>query len=82
MELRRWLKDLRVLRIRRRGDGIALEFDAGTPLAVEVLLERVRRSRGKLKLTSGSTLLVRPDATDHDGLVAELRTLLQGLAAA
>ncbi|MFN8543528.1 MAG: transcription-repair coupling factor [Candidatus Binatia bacterium] len=82
MDLRRWLKDVHAIRVRRRGDGIQLEFAASTPVRVETLLEVVRGSRGRTKLTSGSTLLVRPQATDQDGLVAELRTLLQRLAGA
>ena len=61
---------------------MVLEFDPATPLTVERLLARVRESRGRMRLTSGSTLFVRPAASDHDGLIAELRTLLRGLAAA
>ncbi|HZP43923.1 MAG TPA: transcription-repair coupling factor [Candidatus Binatia bacterium] len=82
MELRRWLKDLRVVRARRRADAVLLEFDPGTPVGVERLLEVVRGSRGRLKLTSGSALAVQVAATDHDGTIAELRTVLQRLAAA
>ncbi len=82
MGRRRWLKDLRVVRARRRGEGIVLEFDAGTPVRVERLLEVVRGSKGRLKLTSGNALLVQPDATDSDGIIAELRALLQRLQAA
>src|SRR5262249_48071219 len=68
MELRRWLKDLRVLRARRRGEAVVLEFDSATPVRTETLLAVVQRSRGRLRLTSGSALEVRPTATDHDGL--------------
>jgi transcription-repair coupling factor (superfamily II helicase) len=81
MELRRWLKDLRVVRARRRGDAVLLEFDAGTPARVERLLEVVRGSRGRVKMTGGQTLQVQPTAEDSDGLIAELRALLQRLAA-
>jgi transcription-repair coupling factor (superfamily II helicase) len=81
MELRRWLKDLRILRARVKGDAVVFEFDERTPVAVERLLEVVRKSRGKLRLLSGSVLSVTSEATDHDGLVAELRALLQTLAA-
>ena len=79
MELRRWLKDLRIVRARRKGPGILLEFDATTPVTVERLLEIVRGSKGRLKLTSGSALMVTPEAVDHDGTIAELRALLQRL---
>jgi transcription-repair coupling factor (superfamily II helicase) len=82
MELRRWLKDLRVVRARRRGVDLVLEFDASTPVRMERLLELVRGSRGRLRLAGESVLLVRPDTTDHDGMIAELRSHLQRLAAA
>jgi transcription-repair coupling factor (superfamily II helicase) len=82
MELRRWLRDLRVVRVRRRGPNVVLDFDPATPVRVERLLDVIRGSRGRLKLTSGSTLVVAPEAADHDALVAELRALLQAIAAA
>jgi transcription-repair coupling factor (superfamily II helicase) len=82
MELRRWLKDLRVVRLRRRGEGVTLEFDPSTRVRVERLLAVVGQSRGRLRLADDRTLLVRPEATDHDGLIAELRALLQKLDAA
>jgi len=82
MELRRWLKDLRVTVARRRGDEIVLEFHETTPTAVEKLLETVRGSKGRLRLVSGSALAIRPTATDHDGLIAEVRTILQNLGTA
>jgi transcription-repair coupling factor (superfamily II helicase) len=80
MELRRWLKDLRVTAARRRGDAIVLEFHETTPVTVETLLETVRGSKGRLRLTSGSALAIRPTATDHDGVIAEVRTALQSLS--
>jgi transcription-repair coupling factor (superfamily II helicase) len=79
MELRRWLKDMRVTSAKRRGDAIVLEFDQSTPVKVERLLEVVRGTKGQLKLTSSSTLVVQPQAADHDGVIAELRSLLQTL---
>ena len=80
MELRRWLKDLRVTSAKRRGDAVVLEFDPSTPVAVEALMELVRTSTGRLKLASGSALQVRTTAGDHDGVIAELREVLQALA--
>ncbi len=80
MELRRWLKDLRVRSVRRRGDTVILELDPATPLTVEMLMERIRGSGGRLRLASGSALQVRLGATDHDGIIAELRELLRTLA--
>ncbi len=79
MELRRWLKDLRVTAARRRGDTIVLEFHETTPVSVETLLEIVRGSAGLLRLTSGSALAIRPTATDHDGVIAEVQAVLQRL---
>ncbi len=80
MELRRWLKDVRVLVARRRGERIVLDFDPRTPVKVETLLDAVKKSRGRLRLVNETTLSVEPEATDHDGTIAELRTLLQKLA--
>jgi transcription-repair coupling factor (superfamily II helicase) len=82
MELRRWLKDLRVVRARRRGDAVVLEFDSSTPLRSDALVGFVRGSKGRARMTAGSALEIRPQATDHDGLVAELRAYLQRLSAA
>jgi transcription-repair coupling factor (superfamily II helicase) len=82
MELRRWLKDLRIVAARRRGDAIVIEFHDTTPVRVEALLEKVRGAKGRLRLTSGSALAFRPAAADHDGIVAELRELLQSLSTA
>jgi transcription-repair coupling factor (superfamily II helicase) len=79
MEQRRWLNDMRVTSAKRRGDAIVIEFDQSTPVTVERLLEAVRGTKGRLKLTSGSALVVQPQAADHDGVIAELRSLLQTL---
>src|SRR5207248_3310537 len=54
MELRRWLKDLRVLRARRRGESVVLEFDPSTPLGTETLLELIRGSKGRLRMAGAS----------------------------
>jgi transcription-repair coupling factor (superfamily II helicase) len=82
MALRRRLKDLHVTQARRRGDGVLLEFAASTPVPVPRLLEFIRGSKGRLKMVSGSALLVEPTATDHDGVIAELDSVLQRLATA
>src|SRR5262249_59297170 len=52
MELRRWLKDLRVVAARRRGDSIVIEFHDTTPVSVEPLLQKVPGSNGTLRLTT------------------------------
>jgi transcription-repair coupling factor (superfamily II helicase) len=82
MELRRWLKDLRVLRARRRGDAVVLEFDPHTPVQGEVLAAFVQHERRRVRVTAGSALEIRPDAADHDGMIAEVRALLRRLSAA
>ena len=82
MELRRWLKDLRIVTARRRGERIVLEFSPTTPVRPETLVDAVHRSHGRLRLVDGATLAVVPEATDHDGTIAELRALLQRLASA
>ena len=60
-------------------DAIIIEFHDTTPVRVETLLEKVRGDKARLRLTSGSALAFRPTATDHDGVIAELRQLLQTL---
>ncbi len=82
MELRRWLKDLRILRARRRGEGVVLELDESSPVRPEALDALVRGSKGRVRMSSASAFEVRLAATDHDGVVAELRAYLQRLAAA
>jgi len=42
----------------------------------------VQRERNRFRLVSGAALEVRPAATDHDGVVAELVALLRRLTAA
>src|SRR6185295_12209596 len=59
MELRRWLKDLRIARARRRGEGVVLEFDPATPVTPERLVDLVRASKGRVKLAGESSVEVR-----------------------
>jgi transcription-repair coupling factor (superfamily II helicase) len=82
MELRRWLKDARVLAARRRGDAVVLDFDRRTPVRVERLVEHVRGTGGRLTLTGESTLVIRPEATEHDAVIREVQSHLQRLCAA
>ena len=67
---------------RRRGEDVVLEFEVGTRVDPTRLIELVRGSGGRWRLLSGSALAVRPEATDHDGLIGELRALLQRLSTA
>jgi transcription-repair coupling factor (superfamily II helicase) len=79
MDLRRTLKALRVRSARRRGGTVQVEFDPDTPLTVDRLLEAVRGSRGKMRLRSGTTLELRPDAVDHDDVLEEVGAALRSL---
>ena len=81
MELRRTLKDLRVRSARRRGAAVVVEFDPATPLGVERLLEGIRGSGGRLRLASGTTLEIRPQAADDDGMLEEIGAVLRTLNA-
>jgi len=82
MRLRRQLRALLVLRARRRGGAIVLDFDEGTPVAVPALMAAVEGSRGRLRLTGPTTLEVRTQITDPVDLVTELHDVLRGLEAA
>jgi transcription-repair coupling factor (superfamily II helicase) len=82
MELRRWLKDARVVRARQRGPAVVLEFHPSTPIAPARLAALVERERDRLRLVSGDALEVHVAAPDHDGLIAELVALLRRLSAA
>jgi transcription-repair coupling factor (superfamily II helicase) len=79
MELRWTLKELRVRSARRRGGMVQVDFDAGTPLTVDRLLDRMRGSGGRLRLVNGTTLEIRPTATDHDELLEEVGAVLRSL---
>jgi transcription-repair coupling factor (superfamily II helicase) len=81
MELRRLLKDLRVVSARRRGPAVVFEFEENAPLDVEHVLDVVRGRASRLRLTSGTTLEVRPETDDHDGVIGELGTALRSLKA-
>ncbi len=82
MELRRWLKDARMVRARQRGAVVVLEFHPSTPIKPEALAALVQRERDRFRLLPGDALEVRPVAGDHDGLIAELIALLRRLSAA
>ena len=75
MELRRWLKDLRVIAARRRGDAIVLEFhadDAGA--GGDAAGDACAAASGRLRLTSGVGAARPADRRrDHDGVIAESR---------
>jgi len=82
MELRRWLKDARVVRARQRGTLVVLEFHPTTPVRPDALAALVQKERDRFRLLSGEALEIRPAATDHDAFIAELIALLRRLLAA
>ena len=51
-------------------------------MRTEALHELMRGSKGRVRMAGGSALEIQLAATDHDGVIAELRAHLQGLAAA
>jgi hypothetical protein len=60
---------------------VQIDFDAGTPLTVDRLLERLRGGGGRLRLLNGTTLEIRPTASDHDELLEEVGAALRSLNA-
>jgi hypothetical protein len=70
------------VRARQRGPLVVLEFHPTTPIRPEVLAALVQRERDRFRLLSGEALELKPAATDHDGLIAELIALLRRLSAA
>jgi len=82
MGLRRHLRTLRIMRVRRRGEAVVLDVDEGTPVTVPPLLRVVESSRGRVRLTSPTTLEARTSAGDPLTLVAEIRDVLRSLESA
>ena len=57
-------------------------FAADAPVDTDRLLAVVQRGSGRFKITPDLQLSFRPEAVDWDGLIAETKTVLQGLRAA
>jgi transcription-repair coupling factor (superfamily II helicase) len=81
MDLRRYLKDALVTRVRRRGDQLLFEFHPETPVAADRVLELVRTSRDRCRMVGQYQLSFSPRARDVDGMLEESRELLRGIVA-
>jgi transcription-repair coupling factor (superfamily II helicase) len=82
MDLRRHLKNRMVVRAAVREGGVTLQFHPEAPVNVDVLVEMVKKSKGRFKLSADFQLSFRPEATDWDGLVEETKAVLQQLSGA
>jgi transcription-repair coupling factor (superfamily II helicase) len=82
MGLRSHLRALRIVRARRRGGAVVLDFDERTPIAVARLLAIVEAHGARVRLAGPTTLEVRTSATEPLALVAEVRDVLRSLEAA
>ena len=84
MELRRWLKDLRVTAraSARRRDRPRVPRRRRRCTVESAARDGARQRRAACASTSGSALAMRPTATDHDGVIAEVRASALGRALA
>ncbi|MBP1685217.1 MAG: transcription-repair coupling factor Mfd [Deltaproteobacteria bacterium] len=79
MDLRRSLKDYRVVRAVQRDGTVTLQFHTDAKVDVQRLLTLVRKGNGRFALTADFQFSFRPEATDWDGLVAETKAVLRDL---
>ncbi len=77
MGLRRSLKARMATRVQRVGSAIQLQFHAEAPIDVDHLVALAKKQPQRLKLSSDFQLRLRPEATDWDGIVAEIHSVLQ-----
>jgi transcription-repair coupling factor (superfamily II helicase) len=82
MDLRRSLKDYMVVRAALRDNAVTLQFAPDAPIDPDELLRMVQRGKGRFTLSPDLQLSFRPESLDWDGLVAETKSVLQGLRAA
>jgi len=81
MDFRRYLKDVLVSRVRRRGNQLLFDFHPETPVAAERLLELARKRRDRCRMIGEYQLSFSPLAQDVDGMIEEASELLRYLAA-
>ena len=79
MDLRRSLKDLLITAARVRGEQIVLEFHPETPVHIDYILAVQKKMKDRVKVFPDARVGYRPLAKDADGLVAELKDLLERL---
>jgi len=82
MDFRRYLKDVLVNRVRRRGDQLLFDFHPDTPVPAERLLALVRTRRDRCRMIGEYQLSFSPAAKDVDGMIEEASELVRQLAAA
>ena len=82
MDFRRYLKDVLVSRVRRRGDQLLFDFHPDTPVPAERLLALVRTRRDRCRMIGEYQLSFSPAAKDVDGMIEEASELVRQLAAA
>jgi transcription-repair coupling factor (superfamily II helicase) len=81
MDFRRYLKDVLVSRVRRRGDQLLFDFHPETPVDAERLLGIVRKRRDRCRMIGEYQLSFSPLAQDVDGMIEEAGELLRQLVA-
>ncbi|MFN8627500.1 MAG: transcription-repair coupling factor [Candidatus Binatia bacterium] len=79
MDLRRSLKDHRVVRAVLRDGAVTLQFHPDARVDVQHLLRLVRKGNGRFALAADFQFSFRPAVTDWDGVVAETKTVLRDL---
>ena len=79
MDLRRDLKNRMVVRAALREGSVTLQFHPEAEVNVDQLVDLVKKSKGRFKLSADFQLSFRPEVTDWDGLVAETKSVLQQL---
>jgi transcription-repair coupling factor (superfamily II helicase) len=79
MDLRRSLKDYRVVRAVLRNGAVTLQFHPDAKVDVPRLLALVRKGNGRFNLAADFQFSFRPEATDWDGLVTETKGVLHDM---
>ncbi len=79
MDLRRSLKDHMVVRAALREGSVTLQFHPEASINVDKLVQMVKTSKGRYKLSADFQLSFVPESKDWDGLVGETKHVLQAL---
>ncbi len=81
MDLRRHLRLHEVVRAVRAGDWITLQFHPAARVEVDTLMALVQQSKNRFRLSQDFQLSLRPQSGDWDGIVEEVKSVLQRLEA-
>jgi len=79
MDLRRVFKTCMILRAVLAGGTIALQFHPEAPINLDRLVKLAKSGRGRFKLSEDLHLRFDPEARDSDGVVAEIKSMLENL---